>query len=121
MKKSLNEMAEEIHAISKEKGFWTKVYKYSETTPGRKPVKDIDFMLSKLALIHSEVSEVLEAMRKQMGEEKIVEELVDIYIRLMDFYQGAKNSGWIESSFDDMYEKKMNINKERTKMHGNLA
>lgn len=111
-------MAEEIHKISTEKGFWSKVYKYYE---GKKPAKDIDFMLSKLALIHSEISEVLEAMRKQKGEEKVVEELVDIYIRLMDFYQGAKNCGWVESSFDEIYEKKMAINKERMPMHGNLA
>ena len=115
--KSLNNMAEEIHEVSTQKGFWDKVYKYTEG----KPSQDIDFMLSKLALVHSEVSEVLEAMRKQMGEEKIVEELVDIYIRLMDFYQGAKNCGWVESSFDEVYEKKMAINKERKPMHGNLA
>jgi NTP pyrophosphatase (non-canonical NTP hydrolase) len=110
-------MAEEIHEVSTSKKFWEKVYPDGTAYP----LKDIDFMLAKLALIHSEVSEVLEAMRKQMGEEKIVEELVDIYIRLMDFYQGAKNCGWVESSFDDIYEKKMNKNKERPAKHGNLA
>ena len=101
-------MALEIHEISKSKGFWEEE-------------KNIHFMLSKLALVHSEVSEVLEAMRKEMGEDKIVEELVDIYIRLMDFYQGAKDSGWVTSSFDEVYEKKMNKNKERPAKHGNLA
>lgn len=85
------------------------------------PEKDIDFMLSKLALVHSEVSEVLEALRKNMGEEKVVEELVDIFIRLMDFYEGAKTCGWVSSSFDEIYEKKMQVNKERPRMHGNLA
>jgi len=110
-------MAEEIHKISLQKGFWNKVYDFEK----KETVQDIDFMLAKLALVHSEISEVLEAMRKQMGEEKIVEELVDIYIRLMDFYQGAKNCGWVKSSFDDIYEKKMAINKERLPMHGNLA
>jgi NTP pyrophosphatase (non-canonical NTP hydrolase) len=101
-------MAEDIHKVSVSKGFWDE-----EPT--------IHFMLSKLALVHSEVSEVLEAMRKEMGEEKVVEELVDIYIRLMDFYQGAKNSGWVKSSFDEVYENKMNKNKQRPAKHGNLA
>jgi len=113
----LDSVAKDIHDVSMDKGFWDKVYKYSEDAP----IKDIDFMLSKLALVHSEISEVLEAMRKQQGEEKIVEELVDIFIRLMDFYQGAKNCGWVESSFDKVYWEKMKINQARPKMHGNLA
>lgn len=114
---NLDNLAKEIHSVSTSKGFWRKVYLDGKDNP----IQDIDFMLAKLALVHSEVSETLEAMRKQMGEEKIVEELVDIFIRLMDFYEGAKNCGWVSSSFDDIYNKKMNINKERPKMHGNLA
>jgi NTP pyrophosphatase (non-canonical NTP hydrolase) len=113
----LNNLADSLHTTAKTKGFWNKVYKHSEEAPQQ----DIDFMLAKLALVHSEVSEVLEAMRKQMGEEKIVEELVDIFIRLMDFYAGAKATGWVTSSFDDILEKKVGINKERPPMHGNLA
>jgi len=114
---NLDNIAKDIHTVSTNKGFWRKVYLDGKNNP----VQDIDFMLAKLALVHSEVSETLEAMRKQMGEEKIVEELVDIFIRLMDFYEGARNCGWVNSSFDAVYEKKMAINKERPKMHGNLA
>jgi NTP pyrophosphatase (non-canonical NTP hydrolase) len=115
--KSLNDIADDLHNVAKSKGFWNKVYKHAEN----EPIKDIDFMLAKLALVHSEISEVLEAMRKQMGEEKIVEELVDIFIRLMDFYAGAKATGWVSSSFDEILERKVGINKERPPMHGNLA
>jgi NTP pyrophosphatase (non-canonical NTP hydrolase) len=115
----LSELADSLHETAKAKGFWKKVY--PEGTYTQHSVQDIDFMLAKLALVHSEVSEVLEAMRKQMGEEKIVEELVDIFIRLMDFYAGAKATGWVTSSFDDILEKKVGINKERPPMHGNLA
>jgi len=114
---NLDSIAKDIHAVSTNKGFWRKVYLDGQ----HNPIQDIDFMLAKLALVHSEVSETLEAMRKQMGEEKIVEELVDIFIRLMDFYEGAKNCGWVKSSFEEIYDKKMSINKERPKMHGNLA
>jgi NTP pyrophosphatase (non-canonical NTP hydrolase) len=113
----LSNLANDLHETAKTKGFWRKVYIDGNTYP----IQDIDFMLAKLALVHSEVSEVLEAMRKQQGEEKIVEELVDIFIRLMDFYAGAKATGWVTSSFDDILEKKVGINKERPPMHGNLA
>lgn len=114
---SLNNLALELHKTSTSKGFWDKVYKHSE----HDPIKDIDFMLAKLALVHSEVSEVLEAMRKQMNEEKVVEEIADVLIRLLDFYQGSVNCGWVTSSLDAIVQKKMNINAERPKMHGNLA
>lgn len=119
---SLNDLAKTIHETALEKGFWSKVYD-SRFLGKRKPTpkKDIDFMLSKLALVHSEVSEVLEAMRKQQGDEKIVEEIADVLIRLLDFYHGAKLCGWVESSLDDIVQKKMDKNKERPKMHGNLA
>ena len=118
---TFDEIAHEIHKTSVDKGFWSKVYKYAETTPEKKPIKDIDFMLSKLALIHSEVTEVLEAMRKQKDEREVVEEMADILIRLLDFYQGALNCGWVESSLNEVTAQKLNKNKERPPMHGNLA
>lgn len=118
----LNDLAQTIHETSLSKGFWDKVYDHRFLGKKRpEPKKDIDFMLAKLALVHSEVSEVLEAMRKQMDEEKVVEEIADVLIRLLDFYQGAKTCGWVTSSLDEVYEKKMAKNKERPKMHGNLA
>lgn len=118
---TLEEYAREMHNTSKSKGFWERVYKYSETTVKHKPVKDIDFMLSKLALIHSEVTEVLEAMRKKKDEREIVEEIADTLIRLLDFYQGALECGWVTSSLDEVVEEKMKKNAERPIMHGNLA
>lgn len=105
---SLDQMSYDIHETAVQKGFWDKD-------------ADINFMLAKLALIHSEISEVLEAIRKQQGEEKIVEECVDVFIRLMDWYRGAVENGWVNSSFDDILHKKMDINKKRNHMHGNLA
>lgn len=114
-------IAKDIHKISTDKGFWSKVYKYVETTPTGKPTKDIDFMLSKLALVHSEVTEVLEAMRKKKDEREVVEEIADVLIRLLDFYQGAINCGWVESSLDKVFVEKMNKNQQRPPMHGNLA
>jgi NTP pyrophosphatase (non-canonical NTP hydrolase) len=105
----LDNLAFEIHDNACEKGFWV-------TDP------DINFMLAKLALVHSEVSETLEALRKQQGHSVVEEELADVLIRLLDFVEGAKRSRWADpnSSFDEVVRKKIDKNKMRAKKHGNL-
>lgn len=107
---NIDDMAAAAYAISKNNGFWD-----GEV--------DIHFLLSKLALIHSEVSEVLEALRKEKGSEEVVLELSDIFIRLVDFYEGAKQAGWIDtcSSLGNTIDKKMSFNASRPRKHGNLA
>lgn len=104
----LDDLARELHRTAVEKGFWEESV-------------DVHFLLSKLALVHSEISEVLEALRKQMPEKKIVEECVDVFIRLMDWYEGAREAGYVSSSFDEILKEKSSINKDRPRMHGNLA
>jgi NTP pyrophosphatase (non-canonical NTP hydrolase) len=105
----LDNLALEIHDIASEKGFWVD-----------KP--DINFMLAKLALIHSEVSETLEALRKQQGPVAVEEELADILIRLLDFVDGAKRTGWADPNvyFEDVVRMKIEKNRYRPKKHGNL-
>lgn len=73
----------------------------------------------KLALVHSEVTEVLEAFRKSHGSEKIVEEISDVIIRLLDLYAAMMNSGITSHSLDEVMNNKININKERPRLHGN--
>jgi len=109
-KMSLEGIANNCHAISTSKGFWDEKV-------------DIHFLLSKLALVHSEVSETLEALRKQKGSNNIAEEICDILIRVLDFYSGAKMNGWIDqnTSIDDIFDIKMSINSNRPIKHGNLA
>lgn len=96
-----------LHETAIEKGFWDKP-------------KNFDVFGNKLALIHSEVTEVLEAMRKNKGSEKIVEEMVDILIRTLDLYASMRNGGFVEHSLDEVLFKKIEINKDRAKLHGNL-
>jgi NTP pyrophosphatase (non-canonical NTP hydrolase) len=111
----LDDLAKEIHKTAVEKGFWdTEV--------------NIDFIGAKLALVHSEVSEVLEAIRKQKGSDAIVEEMADTIIRLLDLYAGMSQRGWLDFlpgtgipvSLDQALDGKTAVNKERPRMHGNL-
>ena len=103
----LDVLAALLHETAIEKGFWDKP-------------KNFDVFGNKLALVHSEVTEVLEAMRKNKGSEEIVEEMVDILIRTLDLYASMRNGGFVEHSLDEVLFKKMEKNKDRPKLHGNL-
>jgi NTP pyrophosphatase (non-canonical NTP hydrolase) len=103
----LDALAATLHQTAVEKGFWD-----GEITH--------DKIGNKLALVHSEVTEVLEAIRKSKGSEAIVEEMADIFIRLLDLYAAMRDENMIDDSFDEVLNKKLNINKERPRLHGNL-
>jgi len=75
----------------------------------------------KLALIHSEATEVLEAVRKEKGSMEIVDEISDILIRTLDLYAALVNAGVVTEDLDDALEYKMAKNKERPHMHGVLG
>ena len=96
-----------LHETAREKGFWDGEYSH-------------DKIGNKLALVHSEVTEVLEAIRKSHGSEKVVEEMADVIIRLLDIYAAMRNEETVLHSLDEILQKKMDINKERPKLHGNL-
>ena len=100
-------LAINLHEAAIEKGFWDGTISY-------------DKVGNKLALVHSEVTEVLEAIRKNKGSEEVVEEMADVFIRLLDIYAAMRNSGDLTHSLDEVLEKKININKERPNLHGNL-
>ncbi len=103
----LDALAAVLHETAIEKGFWDGEYTN-------------DKMGNKLALVHSEVTEVLEAIRKSKGSEHIVEEIADIIIRTLDVYAAMRNKEEVTHSLDEILEKKINKNKERPRLHGNL-
>ncbi len=95
-----------LHEIAVDKGFWDGEYNY-------------DKVGNKLALVHSEVTEVLEAIRKDHGSEKVVEEIADIIIRILDLYAAMRNEEMVIHSLDEVLQNKININKQRPTLHGN--
>ena len=72
-------------------------------------------------MIHSEVSEVLEAIRKEKGDDKVVEELADILIRVLDLYGGLVQDEYTALSLENILLSKAHINTNRPRMHGVLA
>ena len=103
----LDALAAILHETAKEKGFWDGEYSH-------------DKVGNKLALVHSEVTEVLEAIRKSHGSEKVVEEMADVIIRLLDVYAAMRNEEAVLHSLDEVLHKKMEKNKSRPALHGNL-
>ena len=103
----LDALSAVLHEIAREKGFWDGEYSH-------------DKIGNKLALVHSEVTEVLEAIRKSKGSQEVVEEMADVIIRLLDVYAAMRNEEQILHSLDEVLEQKINKNKERPRLHGNL-
>jgi NTP pyrophosphatase (non-canonical NTP hydrolase) len=103
----LDELAYECHKIARSKNFWD-----GNT--------NLDKIGNKIALIHSEATEVLEALRKNKGELAISEEFADLIIRTLDLYQAMLNMGLVKHSLDFTIAQKIDKNKHRPSLHGNL-
>lgn len=98
-----NKITKDVHRIAKDKGWWD-----TERNNGEM-----------IALIHSELSEALEILRKhplsvsvKIDALAIEEELADIVIRVMDMAAGM---GW---NVGEAIIKKIKYNEGRTYRHG---
>jgi NTP pyrophosphatase (non-canonical NTP hydrolase) len=103
----LDALSAVLHETAIQKGFWDGEYTY-------------DKLGNKLALVHSEVTEVLEAVRKNQGSEKIVEEIADTIIRILDVYAAMRNEEHVLHSLDEVLHNKIEKNTHRPPLHGNL-
>ncbi|MCM8796739.1 MAG: hypothetical protein NC923_02515 [Candidatus Omnitrophica bacterium] len=86
----------ECHRTARKKGWWDEERSDAEI----------------IALMHSELSEALEAMRNHAGLEEVAEELADCCIRIFD-YCGKK-----KINLEQALLKKMAYNKMRPYRHG---
>ena len=100
-----DDLAIKLHEVAVEKGFWDQ------------EVDDI-FVSKQLMMIVSEVVEVLEAVRKDKGEEEIAKEFADIIIRTLDLYAGMVEAGYTRLSLDQALREKVEFNKTRPEKHG---
>lgn len=100
-----DELAEEIHKNAVDKGFWDRTV-------------DPIFVAKQMMMIVSEVSEAMEAVRKEMDPEQISDEFADIIIRTLDLYAGMVEAGYVKKSLDYAIKEKMERNTHRPKKHG---
>lgn len=105
---TIESLAGTLHKAAVEKGFYDSL-----------DMREFNSQAKQLAMIHSEVTEVLEALRKDKGQDAVLDELADILIRVFDFYGALVAADVID---DDHYlEKALNdkiaVNKGRPKMH----
>jgi len=110
-------LQEQVYQQNVKAGWWTNLQ-----TKGLKSKGDVTEILAKLALVHSEVSEALEGVRKGLMDDKLnhrpmVEvELADAVIRILDLcgHEGYDLAGAIEEKL------KFNAVREDHKMENRL-
>jgi len=96
---SLSELCQEAHEYAISAGFWEEPINLGE----------------KVALIHSEASELLEELRKgDKNQWAIREELADICIRVFDMV------GYFDFDLEAAISEKMAVNRERPHKHGKM-
>jgi len=103
----LNQIAHECRVTSSRHGFWDHEFLGEDDTRLENP----SIWAEKIALMHSEASEMLEALRDG-DEPQLEEECADLLIRLFDFTD--KRGIDIQMAV----ERKMEKNKGRPYMHG---
>jgi len=101
----LDEMADHLHQVATEKGFWPE------------QVDDI-FITKQLMMVVSEAVEVMEVIRKDKGRQEVADEMADIIIRTLDLYAGLVENGYTDISLDKALDNKVSFNKERPERHG---
>ena len=111
---NLDDLAAELHKTAVEKGFWEPLFRMNDED-------SFIFYAKQIAMIHSEATEVLEAIRKNKGEDQIVEELADILIRTLDLYNEMYNQGDVTTSLHKTVKSKAKVNKDRPRLHGTLG
>lgn len=114
---TITELQQKIHEWANRKGWW-------EDSPKKTRHKDWTFLASKLALVHSEISEALEELREgnirvyyaenSPKPEGLGVELADAIIRILDFAEA------MDIDLEFLVQAKMKYNETREHKHGKL-
>lgn len=113
----LDELAGVIHERGCAKGFWDRAkiaLPDDPTEPRYAPSRQVDnpsVIPEKLALVHSEVSEALDALRDD-DQEHFAEELADVLIRTLDI------AAFCGLSMDEAVTAKLEKNLGRPRLNG---
>lgn len=110
----LSELARICYENSVDKGFWDhRAIKFTDIDGKATPVPNPSIWAEKIALIHTEVSEMLEALRvDDDGDEHLAEECADAVIRILDFTHARG------IDIDGAITAKMSKNHLRPRKHG---
>lgn len=101
-----DELGDRIHETNVDKGFWSE------------PVM-MDKYAAKMMLVVTETAEVVEALRKSQGKDKVTEEFADIFIRALDLYKVLVDAGEADPKLYAVLLDKMETNRNRPAKHGN--
>lgn len=107
---NFDEISVELHATAKEKGFYDSL-----------DMTEFNSQAKQLCMVHSEATEVMEALRKQKGEREVVEEIADILVRCFDLYEALRSAGVVTDSLQEVFDDKTKVNKSRPRLHGVLG
>ena len=125
-------LATEVHQTAVSKGWWDE---FEMAVTCEKPYIEVPkdlfirmFLICKLTLISTEVSEAIEELREnkinwfsrgdKLKPEGLLSEIADIDIRLYDFIEVIKNN--FSADYKNILDIKAEFNKERPYKHGKI-
>jgi NTP pyrophosphatase (non-canonical NTP hydrolase) len=116
-----------IHANAVRKEFWGSldvldlIRSAGVITKAEYDERAFEFYAKQCMMIVSEVSELMEALRKSKGQHEVESESADIFIRLADLYEGLRRHGLADKTLNEAISEKVVINGTRPAKHGVLG